>query len=66
MTSAKRTCHKRRFDNEYAVGKWLKRIHANNSPYGGNKMPLRWYYHPDCDGYHVTSRPDRVEELSGS
>jgi hypothetical protein len=52
MTSARRTCRKRRFDNEFEVSKWLKHMKPGTTT-------LRPYYHPVCGGWHITSQPLR-------
>jgi hypothetical protein len=57
MTSAKRTCHKRRFANEFEAGKWLKRMQWHTRNQDGGVIPVRVYYHPECHGYHATHMP---------
>jgi hypothetical protein len=62
MTTAKKSCHKRRFSDEYQVSKWLKRMQTHvDKGNGPQHAPIRYYYHHECKGFHVTSRPLREE-----
>ena len=67
MTSAKKTCHKRRFPNEYEAEKWLKRLltHVGRGDVI-ETVPRRVYYHPACDGFHTTKRPRWEDNEPGS
>jgi hypothetical protein len=62
MTSAKKTCRKRRFRNEFEAEKWLKRMlwHVGRGDLIEN-VPQRVYYHKACNGFHTTSRPPRED-----
>lgn len=57
MTSAQRTCRKRRFRDEYEAAKKLKQI-AARAARGEvrHKIPVRYYDCPFCGGFHLTSR----------
>lgn len=58
MVSARKTCHKKRFDNEHEATKWLKRMTTfvtNNGDIIG-RVPQRTYECPVCHGFHCTSR----------
>lgn len=58
MTSARKTCRKTRFDNEFEAEKWLKKMQryvAKNST-AVARIPQRVYECPFCRGYHATSR----------
>lgn len=57
---AKATCGKRRFRDEYEAGKRLK-FSIARAERNGYKSPQRYYYHAECNGFHLTSQPDREE-----
>src|SRR6266568_1776401 len=63
--NAKKTCGKRRFPDEYAAGKRLKRNQERASR-NGYRAPLRYYLHDGpggCDGFHLTSQPDKEKTV---
>lgn len=63
MTTARTTCHKHRFPDEYTAGKMLKRA-QERAERNGYKGPVRYYEHlgpSGCGGFHLTSRAEREE-----
>jgi hypothetical protein len=58
--NARKTCGKRRFADEYEAGKRLRSA-QRRAERNGYTSPLRFYYHADCEGFHLTSKPDRDE-----
>lgn len=56
--NAKKTCGKDRYPDEYDAGKRLKRLRAH-AERNNHRAPVRYYYHSECGGYHLTSRPER-------
>ncbi len=52
------TCgRKRRFPDEYEAERKLKRAQDKAERDGSRTMPVRCYYHGECGGFHITSRP---------
>lgn len=56
MTHCK-TTGKIRYPSEEAAQDTLSSIWAQ--PHPGRRLECRAYLCPDCDGYHLTSKPDR-------
>jgi hypothetical protein len=48
-------CGKTRFADEFEAGKKLKNA-QRWARENGYKIPVRWYYHKRCNGYHLTSQ----------
>lgn len=53
-------CGKRRFEDEFDAGKHLKKA-QEWAKRNGYKVPVRWYYHKRCRGYHITSQQIKDE-----
>lgn len=52
-----RTCgRKKRFRDEYEADRKLRQS-QNRAEREGGSAAVRWYYHSECGGFHLTSRP---------
>ena len=52
---AKKDCHKRRYEDEYAAAKALRKIKQKVGD-SASRYPIRYYPHT-CGGFHLTSEP---------
>ena len=48
---------KKRFPDEYVADRALRSIQQLVVP--GGYAPVRWYWHSECHGFHLTSQPLR-------
>lgn len=55
---------KERFSSERKAAEALKQARQNRTIHQALVTEERWYYHIECGGYHLTSKPDSRAPLN--